>query len=67
MAWFITAREKKDANQRSMGFWQLVASNSAGLFHIGCDHNHPTQKEAQECEPARREISAHTGVPLERI
>lgn len=59
MAWFVEPRQRK-----SDGVWHLTAnSDEDGGFHIGCDHQHVTAKEAQECKEALVEIGKVTGFP----
>lgn len=67
MGWAISARERRDSSNRLTGVWTLTAFSSTGDKHYGCDHPHPTAKEAEECTPARDEITRYTGITFRRV
>jgi len=49
-----------------LGLWHLCAdSDEGGGFYAGCDHDHSSAEEAQDCLEAHMHIGRMTGFPLE--
>jgi hypothetical protein len=66
MAWFVQALQKKNADGTPAGVWHLCAqSDEGGGFYAGCDHDHPSPEEAQDCREAKISIGATTGFPYQ--
>lgn len=67
MTWIVRPLERRDAEGKPSGLWHLTAeSDAGGVFTVGCDHDHPSAQEAQDCEDARVRIGEATGFPVRR-
>lgn len=65
MTWITQALEKKGADGKGCGIWHLTAkSDEGGGFVVGCDHDHPSAEEAQNCLDARKHVGSSIGFPL---
>lgn len=67
MTWICQPLERKNEAGEPSGLWHLTAeSDAGGGFVVGCDHNHASAEEAQDCEDARERIGQATGFPYRR-
>lgn len=65
MAWWVKPLERKNADGTPSGLWHLCAeSDEGGGFYAGCDHDHPSAEEAEECLDAKIRVGQVTGFPL---
>lgn len=68
MAWFVQPLQRKDANGNPSGLWHLCAeSDEGGGFYPGCDHDHRSAEEAQDCDEAKVYLGGITGFPAHDI
>ena len=66
MAWVVQALQRKNEAGEPLGLWHLCAeSDEGGGFAPGCDHDHGSAEEAQQCMEARKYLGSVTGFPLE--
>jgi hypothetical protein len=64
MAWIVQPLERKNDAGQPSGLWHLTASSDeGGGFVVGCDHDHASAEEAQECDAAQTKIGHATGFP----
>lgn len=62
--WITQPLERKKADGSPSGLWHLTASSDeGGCFSVGCDHDHATADEAQDCVEAKIKIGQVTGFP----
>lgn len=67
MTWIVQPLQRKDADGKPLGLWHLTAeSDAGGGFVVGCDHDHGSVEEAQDCEDARVRLGEATGFPVRR-
>lgn len=65
MTWLVQPLQRKDAAGNPSGLWHLCAnSDEGGGFVPGCDHDHASAEEAQDCLYARKYLGEVTGFPL---
>lgn len=65
MTWVVQPLQRKDAAGNPSGLWHLCAdSDEGGGFAPGCEHDHPSAGEAQDCLEARKHLGEVTGFPL---
>lgn len=65
MAWFVQTLEKKAADGSLSGIWHLCCeSDEGGGFYAGCNHNHSSPQDAEECAEAKEKIGRMTGFPV---
>jgi len=66
MTWIVQPLQRKAADGSPAGLWHLCAnSDEGGGFVNGCDHDHPSAKEAQNCKEALIHLGGVTGFPYE--
>lgn len=66
MAWIVQPLERKGSSGKSLGLWHLCAdSDEGGGFYAGCDHDHASAADAQNCLEARKHLGVMTGFPLQ--
>ncbi len=66
MAWIVQPLQRKDADGNPSGLWHLTAqSDEGGGFSVGCDHDHGSAEEAQDCKDAKIKLGQVTGFPYE--
>ncbi|WP_240233606.1 hypothetical protein [Devosia lacusdianchii] len=64
MAWFVQPLQRKDTCGNPSGLWRLCAeSDEGGGFYAGCEHDHASPEEAQDCLDAQRFLGGITGFP----
>lgn len=57
--WIIQPRQHIETKA-----WRLTAeSDAGGGFYVGCQHDHTTTEEAQQCQDARVFLNRLTGMP----
>ena len=65
MTWIVQPLQRKDAAGNPAGLWHLCAnSDEGGGFVNGCEHDHASAEEAQDCLEARKYLGEVTGFPL---
>lgn len=65
MTWIVQPLQRKGSDGLPAGLWHLCAeSDEGGGFVPGCDHDHATAEEAQQCLDARKHLGEVTGFPL---
>lgn len=65
MTWLVQPLQRKDAAGNPSGLWHLCAnSDEGGGFVNGCDHDHASAEQAQDCLEARKYLGGVTGFPL---
>lgn len=66
MTWLVQPLQRKDAAGNPSGLWHLCAnSDEGGGFVNGCEHDHASAEEAQDCLEARKYLGTVTGFPLQ--
>lgn len=64
MAWLVQALQRKNADGKPSGLWTLCCeSDEDGGFWSGCDHDHLSVEEAQNCREAKISVGEVTGFP----
>lgn len=67
MTWIVQPLQRKDDAGKPLGLWRLTAeSDAGGGFVVGCDHDHASAQEAQDCEDAKVRLGQVTGFPVRR-
>lgn len=64
MTWLVQTLEKKAADGTPSGIWHLCCAREDGGFYAGCNHDHPTPQDAEECAEAKEKIGSMTGFPV---
>lgn len=64
MAWFVQPLQRRDTDGKPSGLWHLCAeSDEGGGFVPGCEHDHSSAEEAQDCKAALIALGTVTGFP----
>lgn len=65
MTWIVEPLQRSDGRGNPVGLWHLCAhSDEGGGFTPGCEHDHASAEEAQQCLEARKYVGDVTGFPL---